>query len=406
MTTGAEQDVGELLYLADRASPYAAYAEIRARGPLTYSAYGVWLAAGHATCTTVLRDHRFVSDARKHPDYQPASPNFFAPGRAVPQQHHDLLGLDPPDHTRMRRLVSQAFTPRAIERLRAFIEGTTQRLVAALVDEGDVDLIEALAFPLPLAVICHILGVPVEDRALFQQWGEDLVPLLDPFQEEEAAETGARAQRELCAYLDALITERRAAPGDDLLSHLITVEEAGDRLNADELLGTATLILGAGFETTVNLIGNGTLALLRNPDQLAVLRDEPSLLGNAVNELLRFDSPVQLTVRIAAEDVDVAGSPIKAGDMVLTLLGAANRDPAVFADPDRLDLRRANAGEHVSFSSGAHHCLGAALARLEGEVVFDTLLQGARSIELVDPEPAYRPFMTLHGLSALKVRLS
>ncbi|MEY2471993.1 MAG: hypothetical protein QOK28_1322 [Actinomycetota bacterium] len=394
--------VGELLFNADRSWPYPTYDVIRAQG-LTHSAWGPWVAADYETVRAVLRDHRFGVDGRVHPDHTPPEPNYFDGDRAVPEEA--MLLSDPPAHTRVRRLVSKAFTPRAVAQLRAYMEEVTDALLDGLLERRDVDLVDEFAFPIPLAVICRILGVPAEDRALFQAWGEDLVPSLDPFQTDEQVAKARVADAEMTRYIDELIAQRRRAPTEDLLSEMVAAEEEGDRLSEEELLGNVSLIFGAGFETTVNLIGNGVLALLRHPAELARLRADPSLIPNAVNELLRYDSPVQMTSRIALEPVDVAGHHFDQFDEIIVLLGGANRDPAVFERPDVVEVARANASEHVAFSSGTHYCLGAALARAEGEVAFGRLLERATTIELRgEPEP--RPFMVLHGLAKLPLTLS
>ncbi|HVT78523.1 MAG TPA: cytochrome P450 [Acidimicrobiales bacterium] len=392
-------DVGETLFGIDRGDPYPTYHEVRGDG-LRESAFGLWFATDHATCTAVLRDPRFSSNAAHLPDFTPPPPNYYADGKEIPTD--SLLSMDPPEHTRVRRLVSRTFTPRAIAEIREFTQATTDSLIDAMRGGGVFDLIDCFAFPIPLAVICRILGVPAADRQQFRLWGEDLVPLLDPIQTEEQVATARIADAELTAYLDALIEDKRHARADDLLSELIAAEESGDKLSHDELLSAASLILGAGFETTVNLIGNGLLALLRHPDELARLRSEPAVLPNAVDELLRYDSPVQMTSRIAAESLTLNGQELPVGADVVTLLGSANRDPAVFPAPDRLDLTRPNAAEHIAFSSGTHYCLGAALARMEGQVALGALVTQLPDLQLAG-EPVWRDTMVLHGLRSLQL---
>lgn len=398
-------DAGVTFFGAERSTPYPAYAEIRRHG-LARSSLGGWFAADYATCLAVVRDPRFVRDARRIPGFEPPAPTYFAPGRPVPTEQHDLLGVDGPDHTRLRRLVSKVFSPRAIGRLEPFTVGAAATLIDDLRERaGRADLMETFAFPLPLIVICKILGVPVKDRDQLRAWGDALVPLLDPVTSPERKAAAHTANVELCRYFDALISDRRRHRGDDLLSELIEAEESGDRLSTDELLGTSLLLLGAGFETTVNLIGNGTLALVRNPDQLAVLRADPSLIPGGVEELLRYDAPVQMTGRMTTDPVQLAGQHLDAFDQMLLVLGGANRDPAKFPNPDVLDVRRSNAAEHLSFSSGAHFCLGAALARMEGRVAFAALLGAFSNIELIEP-PEWRDLMVLHGLRSLSLSLS
>ncbi len=280
--------------------------------------------------------------------------------------------MDPPDHTRLRGLVARAFTPRRIEDLRAATEGITAELIDAMAARlreggGTVDLIEAFAYPLPVRVICTLLGVPARDEAIFTDWSRGIARSVDPSilrsPEVEAAIVDAR--QGLQTYLGELLAERRRKPGDDLLSALAAVDVDGDSITAREIVSLAQLLLVAGHETTVNLIGNGMLALLRAPDQLALLRQRPELVGPAVDEFLRFDGPVQINQRVAMEDLDLFGHKVRKGDEILLILGAANRDPAAFAEPHRLDVTR-DARKHVAFGGGIHHCLGAVLARMEG----------------------------------------
>jgi hypothetical protein len=268
-----------------------------------------------------------------------------------------------------------------------------------------MDLVEDFAYPLPVIVICEMLGVPVKDQERFKQWGLDVARGLDaillPLDSPVAARSVA-ARQALGGYFRELIAERRAAPRADLLSALIAAEEAGDRLSEDELLATSILLLVAGHETTVNLIGNGTLALLRHPDQLQRLREHPEMIGTAVEELLRYDGPVQRTARIPSEDVTLGGKTIPAGEMVMPFIGAADRDPAQFPDPDRLDIGR-TPNRHIAFGLGIHFCLGAPLARVEGQIAINTLVQRLPKLALATDSPQFRQSLTLRGLSTLPV---
>jgi cytochrome P450 len=324
-----------------------------------------------------------------------------------------FLVRNPPDHTRMRRLVSKAFTPRMIARLAPRIE----RLVDDLLDgalaaerapagRDGVDLIEALAYPLPVTIISELLGVPATDHERFQAWSHALARGLDPDfllpADVRARQRTARA--EFADYFRDLAAWRRDHPAEDLLSALVAVEEGGDGLTEQELIVTCTLLLVAGHETTVNLIGNGTLALLRNPDALARFRADPAIAPNAVEELLRYDSPVQLTVRLALADAEVGDQPISRGEVVLALIGAANRDPAAHPDPDRLDLAR-EPSRHLAFGQGIHFCLGAPLARLEGQLALRHLLARAPRLRLA-AEPVWKENLVLRGLERLPVRLT
>jgi cytochrome P450 len=392
--------VARLMHPAAKADPYPLYAQLRQRG-LVRSPLGVFAAADHATVASILRDRRFSSSPVHQRGYRPPSYPPGDPRAGLPAA--DLLTMDPPDHTRLRRLVSGAFTPRAIAGLEPWIRDVTVQLLTAAGAAAGFDLIDALAFPLPIAVICHLLGVPPEDQAQFRAWGHDVAATLDP-------QTGAAAQAQtraaelaLTGYLQDLVRKRRAHPDDSLLSALIAAEEEGDRLTSGELVSTALLLLVAGFETTVNLIGNGTVALLGDPDSWDRLGRDPALVPAAIEEMLRYDSPVQLTVRIATEDVEVGGSVIAAGRPVVVSIGGANRDPAVFEQPDEFRIDRPDPGRHLSFSLGTHHCLGAALARLEGRIAFEELTRRYPALELAAP-PTRRSLLTLRGFESVPVR--
>jgi len=316
-----------------------------------------------------------------------------------------MLDRDPPDHTRLRGLVNKAFTPRVVEGLRPHIQKIVDGLLARVEGAGTMDLIEEFAYPLPVTVICQMLGVPVEDRERFKQWGLDIARGLDAIllpPDSDVARRSVAARHALADYFRALIAERRAAPRGDMLSDLIAAEEAGDKLSEDELLATCILLLVAGHETTVNLIGNGTLALLRHPDQLRRLREDPGLIGSAVEELLRYDGPVQRTARIPSADVRFDGLTIGKGEMVMPFIGAADRDPAQFPDPDRLDITRTD-NRHIAFGWGIHFCLGAPLARVEGQIAIGTLVQRLPRLALATDRPEYRQSLTLRGLTTLPV---
>jgi cytochrome P450 len=279
----------------------------------------------------------------------------------------------------------------------------TVRLLAAADGAAGFDLIDALAFPLPIAVICHLLGVPAEDHAQFRAWGHDVAATLDP-QTAAAAQAQSRvAEAALIGYLQDLVRERRANPDDTILSALIAAEEEGDRLSSGEVVRMAFLLLIAGFETTVNLIGNGTVALLGDPDGWDRLRQDPALVPMAIEEMLRYDSPVQMTSRIATEELEVGGSVIAAGRPVLVSIGGANRDPEVFDQPDEFQIDRPDPGRHLSFSLGLHHCLGASLARLEGRIAIEELTRRYQALELAAP-PTRRPQLVLRGFESVPVR--
>jgi hypothetical protein len=379
------------------ADPYPMYHRLRAEDPVHHSPLGFWVLTRYPDVMAMLRDPRLI----KEPIAAFVAARF---GMAVPPGLGlSMLDRDPPDHTRLRGLVSKAFTPRALERLRPEI----QQIVDGLLDEvearGSMDLVEEFAYPLPVRVICEMLGVPVKDHERFKAWGLDIARGLDAIMLPPDSEVGQRSvsgRRALADYFRELIAERRAAPRDDMLSALIAAEEAGDKLNEEELLATCILLLVAGHETTVNLIGNGTLALLRHPDQLRKLRERPGLIGTAVEELLRFDGPVQRTARIPSEDITIGGQTIPKGEMVMPFLGAADRDPTQFSDPDRLDITRAD-NRHIAFGMGIHFCLGAPLARLEGQIAINTLLARLPKLALATDRPQFRQSLTLRGLQAL-----
>jgi cytochrome P450 len=397
-------------------SPYEQYAALREHEPVHHSPLGVWVLFRYEDCFALLRDPHTSVDNRTefalHPDRKRARQELFEevfPGRE-PRESKSMLMVDPPDHTRLRKLVSKVFTPRRIGELRPLVQRLADDLLDELtersVDAGSVDLIGGLAFPLPFAVISEMLGMPDADRDVLRDWSGKMVRLLDPIMSPDEARTAIEAADKMFEYLSDVITWKREHLADDLLSALIGAEEDGDVLSSEELADQVALLFIAGHETTVNLIGNGTLALLRNPDQLATLRDDPSLDALAVEELLRFDSPVQFSRRITTQPVDIGGTLLEAGEFVLTCLGAANRDPAVFGDDaHRLDVRRPSASRHISFGSGVHHCLGAALARLEGQVVIGTMVRRFPGVELADPHPQWNGRVVLRGLAALPVSL-
>ena len=377
--------------------PYPTYAKLRGRDPVHRSRLmDAWVFSRFADVDAILRDHRhFSSDPRKR----------VASGRraSLPNvEEPSMLFLDPPDHTRLRALVNKAFTPRAVAALEPHIRELTTTLLDAVDDPAAFDLMEAVAKPLPVIVIAEMLGIPPEDRAQFAVWSDQRARILEPTLSPDERETADAAMRSLDEYLMPIISARRVDPKDDIISALAQAEEEGDKLTEREVLIMLRLLLVAGNETTTNLIGNGVLALLRHPDQLAAMREDPALIPSAVEELLRFDSPVQVDVRSVLDDCEVNGFRVRRGDNVVTLLGAANRDPDRFEAPDRLDVRRGDQN-HLSFGRGIHHCLGAPLARLEGRVVLQALIERFSSLRLLEDRPAFRSSVALRGLLALPV---
>jgi cytochrome P450 len=387
-----------------RADPYPRYAALRAQAPVHHSAFGFWALTRYDDCQYALRhpgagkDFSGAAASLGLTEEQSAAQARFRSDRS------NMLLADPPDHTRLRGLVTRAFTPRTVETLRGRIVAIVDELLDGF-GPGEVEVMDALAFPLPVTVIGEMLGVPAEDRAGLRPLVRAVTAVLELVVTPEAMTAATAADVTLVDYFAALVAERRARPRDDLLTQLIQAEDQGDQLSAHELISTAILLFAAGFETTTHLVGNGLYALLQNPEQLARLRADRTLLRPAVEELLRYDSPVQIAARTAYEDLSVDGHHIEAGESVLALVGAANRDPAKFRDPERLDVGRAEAAP-ISFGSGIHFCLGAALARLEGQIVLDRLLDRFRTMELVGGPPTHRDSLTLRGLVDLRIRFA
>jgi cytochrome P450 len=382
--------------------PYPHYERLRTTDPMHVTAHGNFLASRHAEVSLVLRDKRFGKDfvERTIRRYGPKimdEPIFRS-------MSHWMLQQDPPDHTRLRGLVVKAFTARRVEDMRPRIQDVVDKTIDAVIDRGHMDLIEDFAFRLPVTIICDMLGIPEEHREVFYASSRDGGRILDPVPLTSAEIAQANAANAMATmYFEQLFELRRKNPGDDLTTQLVQAEEAGSKLTNEELTANIILLFGAGHETTVNLIGNGLLALYRNPDQLALLKANPSLITNAIEEFLRYDSSVQLTGRVALEDIDdLGGKRIPKGDTVLCLLGSANRDPAVYPDrPDRLDITRANV-KPLSFGGGIHFCLGAQLARIEAEIAITTLLRRIPGLRLDDAaNPEWRPTFVLRGLKRL-----
>ncbi len=390
-----------------QADPYPTYRRLRAEDPAHHRLFDdqdVWLLTRYEDCVAVLRDPRcsaekFPSKILEEIAQDPKSP--------LAQLARISLGMmlvkDPPDHTRLRTLVNKAFTPRRVESLRPRLQRVVDELLDAVRDRGTMDIIADLAAPLPLIAIAELLGLPPDDRSRLKLWSDRFVTFIDGTIRDAGLDQAAVAVAELKSYLGGIIEERRRKPQQDLISGLVTAHEADDRLTEDELYSTVALLLAAGHETTTNLIGNGLLALLRNPDQLDQLRAEPELIRPGIEELLRYDSPVQVTSRIPSEDLEICGKTIPKGQEINTSIGAANRDPEVFAEPDRLDLTRGDQ-RHLSFGLGVHFCLGAALARLEGRIAIQSVVRRMRRLKLDTDKPEWRPGIVLRGLRALPVR--
>jgi cytochrome P450 len=385
-----------------RADAYETYARMRAENPvlLQRGLQGpIWFVTGYEVAMQVLADHkRFVSD------YQNTlPPEERQRGRGSPDLfdllYTNLLSTDKPDHTRLRAIVSKAFTNRRIQALAPRIQQIADQLIDGIQDQGQMDLIDAYAFPLPIIVICELLGVPAADRDKFRIWSSTFLGI--------AENQPAYVQRltDFVQYIGRMVAERRQKPMDDLISDLVHAEEAGDRLSEQELYGMIALLIVAGHETTVNLISNGMLALMQQPDQLALLQQEPALVETAVEEFLRYDGAVERsTTRYTVEDVEISDQRIRRGTPVIVVLGAANRDPGHYEEANRLDITRQN-NKHLGFGYGIHYCLGAPLARLEGKIAINTLIQRLPDLRLARPvtELRYRSSPVVRGLERLPV---
>jgi len=387
------------------ADPYPVLAELREAGPIHFhEPTQLWLVTRHADVNALLRDRRFGRTYRhlatpaemgRDPDTQAHAPFW----RVV---RNGMLDREPPDHTRLRALVSRAFTPRTVENLRGRIQAMVDRLLDHALAQDSFDLLADYAEPLPVAVIAELLGVPEADRPRLRPWSADMCLMYELNASEEAARRAVQASVEFEAYLRALVRERRERPGADLLSTLAQVADAGDRLSEDEVIGTAVLLLNAGHEASVNGAGNGWWTLFRHPQALAWLREDPARVPRAIEELLRHDTPLPLFERWVLEEGEVCGVHLPRGAELGLLFASANRDPAAFANPDALDLAR-DPNPHLSFGAGIHFCLGAPLARLELQIAFTTLLRRAPQLALV-AEPEWKPTFVLRGLRELRVR--
>ncbi|MCK1422106.1 cytochrome P450 [Bradyrhizobium sp. 180] len=382
--------------------PYPHYDRLRTIDPIHVTPFGQFVTSRHADVSLVLRDKRFGKDfvertKRRYSEKIMDEPVFRS-------MSHWMLQADPPDHTRLRGLVVKAFTARRVEDMRPRIQEIVDQTIDAVIDGGHMDLIEDFAFRLPVTIICDMLGIPEEHREVFYKSSRDGGRLLDPVPlSPEEIKQGNAGNLMAQMYFQQLFELRRRSPGDDLITQLVQAEEDGNKLTNEELTANIILLFGAGHETTVNLIGNGLLALHRNPDQLALLKARPELMVGAIEEFLRYDSSVQMTGRVALEDIDdLGGVKIPKGETVLCLLGSANRDPAVYPDrPDRLDVTRQNV-KPLSFGGGIHFCLGAQLARIEAEIAIATLLRRLPDLRIDDVEtPEWRPTFVLRGLKRL-----
>jgi len=388
-------------------NPYRLYHRLREIDPVFWDEkLDCWVLTGYSDVVAALRDarfsaQRFVTDS----DWMPPEmvEALGAPMRALTRQ---MLFLDPPDHTRLRGLVSKAFTPRVIEGLRTHIQQIVDDLIDKALAQGQIKFIEDFAYPLPAIVIAEMLGVPAEDREVFFKWTNDFGTILEGAElTQEEMVQAFMGVSEFIGYFKQIIAQRSTQPKDDLIQAMITAEEGGSMLSEEELLGNCILLLAAGHGTTTHLLGNGTLALLRHPGQYQLLKEKPDLLPLAVMELLRYDGPVQVTARKATADLTIRDKKIEAGQKVLISLGGASHDPAQFAEPDELDIQRIE-NRHLAFGHGIHYCLGAPLARLEAEIAFGTLMRRLPNPRIEnEAEAEFFPGMVFRGLNELPIVL-
>lgn len=393
-----------------KANPYPTYAALREEMPVyrrdAAGGKSIWFITRYEDVANLLRDHtHFVKDVRNTMTVAERAQLPPVPPLVNLLSNH-ILNLDPPDHTRLRTLVNKAFTVTVVQQMAGRVQTIADDLLDRVQARGQMDLIEDFAFPLPMTVIAELLGIPARDRARFRRWSDAFVtPSVNLQRNTKKYLKTRRLMEDFTAYLRTVFAERRQRPRADLISSLLQAEEAGDRLSEEELFSMMILLIVAGHETVVNLIGNGMLALLQHPDQLALLRQQPALVRNAVEESLRYDGPVErATMRFAAEDVAVGDQTIRRGDAVSLVLAAADRDPAYFEHPDRFDLTRPPP-RHLGFGLGIHYCLGAPLARLEGEIAYATLLRRLRNLRLAQPDQPlpWRTVPILRGLQHMPV---
>jgi len=394
------------------ANPYPSYHQMRTRDPVHWNPETpAWDLTRYADVEEVYRDRRMSAERMTIFEARIPEPMKETMAPILRIFNNMMLMADPPRHTRLRSLANKAFTPRAVENMRLNIQAIADQLIDDLRKDGSIDLINDLAYPLPVMVICEMVGVAPEDRDQFRKWADDLALFLGDFRRAaEHVEMAQRSALDMIDYPGGIIRECRERPREDLISALVTAEDDGERFSEDELFSMFVLLQVGGHETTTNLIGNGMLALLQNPGEMRKLRDDPSLIETAVEELLRFNSPIQTTSRFATEDMDVGGQRISKGELVRMYLGSANRDPDQFNEPDRLDIARQD-NRHIALALGPHFCLGAALARLEGQIAIGSILRRLPGIKLGPPfspesrleEFPWRDNPIFHGLKSLPV---
>jgi cytochrome P450 len=387
-----------------RTNPYPIYKAMRDADPLLWNEFlQAGLITGYDDVQAILKDSvRFSSDRRRANNrllVQLTEQQELSLMRRTPT----MLSVDPPSHTRMRNLVNKAFTPRAVEKMRPHVQEITEALLDDVAEPGRIDVVRDLAVPLPIIVIAEMLGVSPSDREQFKTWSADIAAVLGNAPPEEVLEKGRLASEALADYFAAIIEDRRKEPRDDLISALIAARDQADLLSQDELLATCVLLLVAGNVTTTNLIGNGIWTLVQHPEERRLLEADTSLITSAVEELLRYESPVQATSRVVSEDMEFRGKQLKKGQILIAFLGAANRDPAIFPDPDKLDLARQE-NRHLAFGQGIHYCLGAPLARMEGQIAIQAILRRYPEPEPEFEKPDWANSFILRGLRSLPIR--
>lgn len=388
--------------------PYPAYRRLLAEAPVFWSeGWNAWVISSFDDVQSSLRDARTFSSAGRMPLLTGGMAEATRQEMQMLEPHftQGLIHTDPPDHTRLRGLVNKAFTSRAVERLRPQIEALVDELLDQVADRGEMEVVRDLAYPLPATVIALMLGAPPEDRDRFKQWSDDIVALQESDLAPETVRQARHSIEEMKLFLADLLRQRRAKPEDDLLSNLAAVEEDGRALTTDELLATCVTLLIAGHETTTSLIASGLLTLLRHPDQLAQLRRDPELIGPAIEEIVRYESPIQRDFRRVATDIEFGGHPMRAGSLVFQMLGAANRDPKYFSDPDRFDINREKR-RHLAFGYGIHFCVGAPLARLEGPIAIMAVLRRMPDLTLATDDIVWQGKRSFRCPTAVPVRFT
>jgi pimeloyl-[acyl-carrier protein] synthase len=386
-----------------RANPYPFYAQLRSQDPVHWDEMlGFWVLTRYADISSVYADARFsrAQGLRRGFERLPEAEQRIAEP-VYNTFSKTMFYADPPYHTRLRGLVNNAFTPHAVEQMRPHVQRIVNSLLDAIQTKGERDAIHDLAHPLPILVIAQMLGLPAEERGRFKQWSDDLFAILGSVPHApESMERASQSLVELTDYLTTLSHSRRQQPQNDLISALVDAVEEGERLTQEELIANVTILLSAGHETTSNLIGNGLLALLRNPDQMQMLRDHPTLVASAVEEMMRYDNPVQIAYRSAAEDVEIGGKHIRKGQLVNSVLAAGNRDPERFSEPDRFDISR-DEGRHLGFGLGIHFCIGAPLVRLEAQIAFSTILRRFPELHLATENLEWQEHPIFRGVKSL-----